>query len=470
MGEHLPDVVSWWNDLSDRSSAAERLELDQQSQAFFKGHRCAAVTRLSGGYVNFVCRAFLETSSPDPDDGGAPQDAAASLTLAPPSVIVKRFSSSEHNSTSYEVERTALWLCNAATLPPPPAADPQRHNVISIRVPRLLAFDDASRTIVMEDAGANTKMLSEWLSLVAAPSADDSTPPSPAEAEVADVAAGWPALTAGALVEGFAAFFGTLRTAASAAGLLSAPGVIGSLTAPPAFDLQLRGQASDTERSQWYAHYAAQALAFGVPPPIVEALAPSAQDPNTADAPDAPAVSGADAPTIAGDSSSRWRRRADAVHDGWDWSVAVASSGDAEGSSRFSPADLSLIVGDLWPNSVLIDAAKRSVWIVDWEAAEVGRAGRDVALLIDHLWVMTQNPSKYDKARAQKLIHAFEQVFSPAPTPGAAAAHESADWRLGREPEFLRSVAMFAGSPHYGLDHALALRRALDEIAALSEQ
>ncbi len=196
-----------------------------------------------------------------------------------------------------------------------------------------------------------------------------------------------------------------------------------------------------------------------------------------------------------------WRRRADAVHDGWDWSVvaALATSG-SDGSSittntaTFSPADPCLIVGDLWTNSVLVDAARRTVWIVDWEAAEVGRPGRDVALLVDHLWIMTQNPSKYDVSRTRKLIRAFEPVFfvinhptrpataagatasavcaaTTASVSGAAGAGSTdgggADWRFGREPEFLRSVAMFAGSPHYGLDHLGALRSALDEIAAL---
>jgi aminoglycoside phosphotransferase (APT) family kinase protein len=146
--------------------------------------------------------------------------------------------------------------------------------------------------------------------------------------------------------------------------------------------------------------------------------------------------------------------------------VSADSSNDST-ASIFSPADLSLIVGDLWPNSVLIDPLQRTVWIVDWEAAQIGRPGRDVALLVDHLWIMTQNPSKYDAVRAQKLIQSFASVFFPACRASADAAPH-VDWRLGREPEFLRSVAMFAGSPHYGIDHSAALRRALEEISALS--
>ncbi len=105
---------------------------------------------------------------------------------------------------------------------------------------------------------------------------------------------------------------------------------------------------------------------------------------------------------------------------------------------------------------------------MDWEAAQIGHSGRDVALLIDHLWIMTQNPSKYDTVRAKKLIRSFASVFYPASRGDAVPLASVVDWRLGREPEFLRSVAMFAGSLHYGIDHAAALRCALDEISALS--
>lgn len=222
-----------------------------------------------------------------------------------------------------------------------------------------------------------------------------------------------------------------------------------------------------------YATFSEQALAFGVPSPIVEALAPSgsgSQDANASCIADAPVTRNA------------WPRRADAVHDGWDWSVAndsgssgmISSVVCADGSDggtattntagTFSPADLSLIVGDLWPNSVLIDSAERTIWIVDWEAAQIGRPGRDVSLLIDHLWIMTQNPSKYDATRAKKLIGSLGSVFCPA-YKGSGIV----DWRLGREPEFFRSVVLHAGSPHYGIDHPAALRCALDEIAALSK-
>lgn len=219
-----------------------------------------------------------------------------------------------------------------------------------------------------------------------------------------------------------------------------------------------------------YAGFSAQALAFGVPSPIVEALAPSGSGSQ-----DASASCIADTPVARRDA---WPRRADAVHDGWDWSVkndsgpsALTSSvvcadgrDGATATSNFSPADLSLIVGDLWPNSVLIDSAERTIWIVDWEAAQIGRPGRDVSLLIDHLWIMTQNPSKYDATRAKKLIGSFGSVFCPA-----YRGSSIVDWRLGREPEFFRSVVLHAGSPHYGIDHSTALGRALEEIAALSK-
>jgi hypothetical protein len=462
------EVVFWWNDLSRRflSTEVDHPVEALDSNAFFKCYRCSSAQRLSGGFVNFVCRAFLETAT-NPSVSSQ-HDAMPfvhhGVTYA--TVIVKRFSSSIHNSCSYEIERTALWLCNS--MPRPSSAS---ELAISVRVPRLLAFDDATRTIVMEDAGTNAKMLSEWLLHVAVQANHGMS--SRQEGASADVAAGWPELTADKFAKAVAATFVKNRAACRAARLLpsSSDIDIGSTSSP--FNLQLRPPASFSEQLQWYSHFSAQALAFGVPAPIVEALSP--------------ALSNTDVPAAdASVKGSVWRRRADAVHDGWDWSVALASESSVTNSSdasvdssecstsptsaadSFSPADLSLIVGDLWPNSVLIDPVQRTLWIVDWEAAQIGHSGRDVALLIDHLWIMTQNPAKYDTVRAKKLICSFTSVFCPTLSGGTGAPAGVVDWRLGREPEFLRSVAMFAGSPHYGIDHSSALRCALDEISALS--
>ena len=345
------EVVLWWNALSRRFFADVDHPVDSlDSNAFFKCYRCSAAQRLSGGFVNFVCRAFLETATIpaiSAQDGDA-NFAHRGVKYA--SVIVKRFSPSIHNAFSYEIERTALWLCNSIPFPTSQSA-------VSVRVPRLLAFDDATRTIVMEDAGANAKMLSEWLLLPAA-QANDSTSHRQ-EGSSADVATGWPELTAEIFATAISALFVKNRAASIAAKLLPSPSdITSSLTSPP-FNLQLRAPASLSEQRQWYSHFSAQALAFGVPLPIVEALAPACSNPD---------VSAAEHAVDASAKSSAWRRRADAVHDGWDWSVALpaessdvnSSDGCADNSNkftslcdpaeRFSPADLSFIVGDLWPN------------------------------------------------------------------------------------------------------------------------
>jgi hypothetical protein len=296
----------------------------------------------------------------------------------------------------------------------------------------------------------------------------------------ADIAAAWPELTADNLASGIAALFDANRAASSAAALIPPHStIVESPASSPPFSLKFRSQASFSEKCQFYTDFSARALSFGVPAPLVEALDPRAANSEHSTEACNPGASVA---------RSLWPRRADAVHDGWDWSVVRASetsqldpSDDFANSNKgatatspavFSPAGLSLIVGDLWPNSVLIDAAERTVWVVDWEAADIGRPGRDAALLIDHLWIMTQNPSKYDSAKAQRLIRSLGSVFFPAYGGSAGPASPptpKVDWRLGREPEFLRSVAMFAGSPHYGIDHSAALRCALDEISALSK-
>jgi hypothetical protein len=456
-------VVLWWKNVRDCSSPITvHLSMGSDSNALFMRHHCSKAQRLSGGFVNFVCRAYLE-SCPDSinQEHTRPCDTCSS-------VIVKRFAPSIHNSCSYEIERTALWLCNSVR-----ASASASQPAIEVRVPRLLAFDDLTRTIVMEDAGVNAKMLSDWLlsqdSQIGASDKKVGGVTAPeAASHAAEIAIGWPELTADIFASAIASFYGKNHAAPDTLRMFSSlSGIDDSSSPSPPFRLQVRGEASHSEKCQWYAHFSANALAFGVPPPIVEALSPAVPE-----------------------NSSRWPRRVDAVHDGWDWSVeklanafessGVISSGRwvddskvAAAPAAFSPAKPSLIVGDLWPNSVLIDPSQRTVWVVDWEASQIGCPGRDVALLIDHLWIMMQNPSKYDAARASKLISSLGYVFFPAyPGSGfdsASAPSSVADWRLGREPEFLRSVAMFAGSPHYGIDHSAALRCALGEIATLSE-
>lgn len=462
-------VVSWWNDLRERATAgADRLScMDPDSIDFFMSNCCSSAHKLSGGFVNFVCRAFL-------DNAAVPDGTRARHATKHASVIVKRFSNSVHNAFSYEIERSALWLCNSVPLPLSASRPP-----IVVRVPRLLAYDDETRTIVMEDAGVDAKMLSEWLLLSDAPASEE-TVGSPKSLAQPDIAAAWPELTADNLASGIAALFDANRAASSAAALIPPHSTIVDSSAPsPPFSLKFRSQASFSEKCQFYTDFSARALSFGVPAPIVEALDPRAADSE---------YSAEACNTGASVARSLWPRRADAVHDGWDWSVVITSqtsqldpSDDFANSNKgatatspavFSPAGLSLIVGDLWPNSVLIHAAERTVWVVDWEAADIGRPGRDAALLIDHLWIMTQNPSKYDCVKAQKLICSLGSVFFPAyggSIGRASPPTHKVDWRLGREPEFLRSVAMFAGSPHYGIDHSAALRRALDEISALSK-
>jgi hypothetical protein len=224
-------VVLWWNDLKLSSAGTDSMANEFDC---FRRYRCSAAQRLSGGYVNFVCRAFLDT-----------QDSSQSATRT--SVIVKRFSSSIHNSSSYEIERTALWLCNSVAFH---AACTQ--STLSVRIPRLLAFDDATRTIVMEDAGSNAKMLSEWLLLPGVESSDLSSDCSTSAVVTSDVASGWPELTADNFARGITELFCKIRTASSAANLLPSSNSMFISAAPAPFSLQVRPESSFSERNQWY--------------------------------------------------------------------------------------------------------------------------------------------------------------------------------------------------------------------------
>jgi hypothetical protein len=236
-------VVLWWNDLNLSFAGTDSMATASDSNAFFRRYRCSAAQRLSGGYVNFVCRAFLDTQD------SSLLHAEQSVTRA--SVIVKRFSSSIHNSLSYEIERTALWLCNSAAFH---ASSTQ--SALSVRIPRLLAFDDATRTIVMEDAGVNAKMLSEWLLLPGVESSDvasDCSTSAGVTSDVAsDVASGWPELTADNFARGIADVFCKIRTASGAANLLPPSSSTFISAAPAPFSLQVRPELPFSEQNQWY--------------------------------------------------------------------------------------------------------------------------------------------------------------------------------------------------------------------------
>ncbi len=71
---------------------------------------------------------------------------------------------------------------------------------------------------------------------------------------------------------------------------------------------------------------------------------------------------------------------------------------------------LCVIMGDLWPRSLLITA--KGVLIIDWEFAHFGRPAQDVGHLTAHLWMHTHCAPNEDSAiQAQAALHGFLENY-----------------------------------------------------------
>lgn len=65
-----------------------------------------------------------------------------------------------------------------------------------------------------------------------------------------------------------------------------------------------------------------------------------------------------------------------------------------------------LIMGDLWPRSILVDAGPNTVRLIDWEFAHFGRPAQDVAHLAAHIWMMAHRAA--DKNGRASLVAAWD--------------------------------------------------------------
>jgi hypothetical protein len=114
-----------------------------------------------------------------------------------------------------------------------------------------------------------------------------------------------------------------------------------------------------------------------------------------------------------------------------------------------------LVMGDLWPPSVLI--TEHGVRIIDWEMAHFGQPAQDVAHLAAHLWMADQHAALSD------FLTAYQERA------GVLSAADRRDCAIHFGAEILaRAAGPFAESgPYRGLDrsdpsvvHALAVASA----------
>ncbi|RMZ95298.1 hypothetical protein BpHYR1_021778 [Brachionus plicatilis] len=105
------------------------------------------------------------------------------------------------------------------------------------------------------------------------------------------------------------------------------------------------------------------------------------------------------------------------------------------------------VMGDLWPNSILIDQENKFIWIVDWEAARFETSTRDMEQLLANLWLMKQSP-KFNKDKIESLIKHFQLEFFNS---------KDIDWRKGcgdfAKYNFILWIVGLLNESHWDLDN-----------------
>ena len=118
-----------------------------------------------------------------------------------------------------------------------------------------------------------------------------------------------------------------------------------------------------------------------------------------------------------------------------------------------------LIMGDLWPRSVLIGPKAGQARVIDWEFAHYGRPAQDVAHFLAHLWMLQhQVVSEGRKREFGRLQDAFLSSYLAATGPERALLFdeeetEGAAIHFGAEI-LARTIGSFqAGYLYEGLGH-----------------
>ena len=75
---------------------------------------------------------------------------------------------------------------------------------------------------------------------------------------------------------------------------------------------------------------------------------------------------------------------------------------------RFLARGSCVIMGDLWPRSVLVDAA--DLWIIDWELAHAGNPAQDLGHLAAHLWMHATRANS--TARSAEIVALFDRFWA----------------------------------------------------------
>lgn len=120
---------------------------------------------------------------------------------------------------------------------------------------------------------------------------------------------------------------------------------------------------------------------------------------------------------------------------------------------KFNSVGKCLVMGDLWPYSILLD--REEIRLIDWELTHFGRPAQDVAHLVAHLWMMFHRTSRQSQ---KDRIDRFRQAFIKSYLKGIArqkpeliTAEDKRDFQIHVGAEILaRTVGNFQN--HYLYD------------------
>jgi thiamine kinase-like enzyme len=121
------------------------------------------------------------------------------------------------------------------------------------------------------------------------------------------------------------------------------------------------------------------------------------------------------------------------------------------------------VLGDLWPNSILIDTDKELFWIIDWEMSRFETKTSDIEQLMSNLWLMKQNSNIFNSNSTQTLIHRIQYEYF---------GNENNDWRThcGRDASksFILWILSLLNESHWQITNSLdVITKALKEAEAL---
>lgn len=111
--------------------------------------------------------------------------------------------------------------------------------------------------------------------------------------------------------------------------------------------------------------------------------------------------------------------------------AASLGEGFAELGRRFTTPGCCLIMGDLWPRSIL--AAPETLALIDWEFAHFGRPAQDIGHLAAHLWMHAHCGAPGAALRFEAFLEACQLAMEGAPAPLREPLREEASWHCAAE-------------------------------------